>query len=95
LKRQLSFSGLDDIAVMGEPVEQCGGHFGVAEARTTRTSCATKTPICRTSPARPLSATATQTVALCDRRPFGEREIGGDNDRGLLVEPVDQVEQPF
>ena len=24
-------SSLNDIAVMGEPVEQCGGHFGVAE----------------------------------------------------------------
>ena len=28
-----------------------------------------KTPICRTSPLRPLSATATQTVALCTSNP--------------------------
>jgi hypothetical protein len=24
-------SGLDDIAVMGQPIEQCSGHFGVSE----------------------------------------------------------------
>jgi hypothetical protein len=24
-------AGLDDVAVMGQPVEQCGGHLGVAE----------------------------------------------------------------
>jgi hypothetical protein len=24
-------SGLDDVTVMGQPVEQCGGHLGVAE----------------------------------------------------------------
>jgi hypothetical protein len=24
-------SGLDDIAMMGKPVEHCGGHFGIAE----------------------------------------------------------------
>ena len=24
-------SGLDDVAMVGEPIEQCGGHLGVAE----------------------------------------------------------------
>ena len=24
-------AGLDDMAVMGKPVEQCGGHLGIAE----------------------------------------------------------------
>ena len=52
-------AGLDDVAVMGEAVEQRGGHLGVAE----------------------------------DARPFAEGEVGGDDDRGLLVEPADQVEQ--
>ena len=28
-----------------------------------------------------------------DRRPLSESQIGGDDDRGLLVEPADQVEQ--
>jgi hypothetical protein len=45
--------------VIGEPVEQCGGHFGIAD----------------------------------NRRPFGESEIAGDNDRGFRVERADQVEQ--
>ena len=52
-------SGLDDLAVMGEPVEQRGRHLGVAE----------------------------------DGRPFAERQIGGDDDRGSFVEPADQVEE--
>jgi putative transposase len=52
-------AGLDDVAVMGEPVEQGGGHLGVAE----------------------------------DARPVGEGEVGGDDDRGSLVKPADQVEQ--
>ena len=52
-------AGLDDVAVMGEAVEQRRGHLGVAE----------------------------------DARPFAEGEVGGDDDRGLLVEPADQVEQ--
>jgi hypothetical protein len=52
-------TGLNDVVVMGEPVEQCRGHLGVAE----------------------------------DRRPLGESQVGGDDDRGLLVEPADQVEQ--
>ena len=52
-------AGFDDIAVMGEPVEQRGGHLGVAE----------------------------------DGRPFPEGQVGGDDDRGLLVKAADQVEQ--
>ena len=44
---------------MGEPVEQGGGHFGIAE----------------------------------DAGPFGEGEVGRDDDRCALVEPADQVEQ--
>ena len=28
-----------------------------------------------------------------DARPVGEGEVGGDDDRGSLVEPADQVEQ--
>lgn len=52
-------AGLDDFAVVGEPVEQCGGHLGLAE----------------------------------DRWPFSERQVGGDDLRGLLVEAADQVEQ--
>ena len=45
-------SGLDDIAVVGQSIEQRGRHLGVAE----------------------------------DARPFTEGEIGGDDDRGALVE---------
>ena len=52
-------AGLDDVAVVGETVEQRGGHLGVAE----------------------------------HARPFAEGEVGGDNDRGPLVEPADQMEQ--
>ena len=52
-------AGLDDVAVVGEAIEQRRGHLGVAE----------------------------------DGRPFAEGEVGGDDDRGLLVEPADQVEQ--
>src|SRR5713226_7144231 len=44
---------------MGQPVEQRGRHFGIAE----------------------------------HARPFAEGEIGGDDDRGALVEPADEVEQ--
>jgi hypothetical protein len=50
---------LDDVAVMGQPVEHGGGHLGVAE----------------------------------DLRPIGEGEIGGDQQRGVLVELADQMEQ--
>ena len=28
-----------------------------------------------------------------DGRPFAEGEVGGDDDRGALVEPADEVEQ--
>ena len=52
-------AGLDDVAVVGQPIEQRGGHLGVAE----------------------------------DGGPFAEGEIGGDDDRGALVEPADEVEQ--
>ena len=45
--------------MMGEPVEQGGGHLGVAE----------------------------------DGRPFAEGEVGGDDDRGALVEPAQEVEE--
>ena len=45
--------------MMGETVEQGGGHLGVAE----------------------------------DRRPFAEGEVGGDDDRGSLVEPAHEVEE--
>ena len=52
-------AGLDDVAVVSEAVEQCGGHLGVAE----------------------------------HARPFAEGEIGGDDDRGSLVEPADEMEE--
>ena len=52
-------AGLDDLAMMGETVEQRGGHLGVAE----------------------------------DGWPFAEGEVGGDDDRGSLVEPAHQVEE--
>jgi hypothetical protein len=51
-------SGLDDVAVVGQAIEQRGCHLGVCE----------------------------------DARPFTEGEIGGDDDRGALVEPTDEVE---
>ena len=52
-------AGLDDVAVVGQAIEQRGRHLGIAE----------------------------------DARPFAEGEIGGDDDRGALVEPADEVEQ--
>jgi hypothetical protein len=52
-------SGLHDIAVVSQPIEQRGRHLGIAEGA----------------------------------RPFTEGEIGGDDDRGTLVEPADEVEQ--
>ena len=45
--------------MVGQAVEQRGGHLGVAE----------------------------------DGGPFAESEVGGDDDRGALVEPAHQVEQ--
>src|SRR3954453_21477033 len=52
-------AGLDDIAVVGKPVEHGGGHLGVTE----------------------------------DLRPIGECQVGGDQQRGVLVELADQMEQ--
>lgn len=52
-------AGLDDVAVMGQAIEQRGRHLGVAE----------------------------------HARPFAEGEVGGDEHRGLFVEPADQVEE--
>ena len=52
-------AGLDDLAMVGQTVEQGRGHLGVAE----------------------------------DGRPFAEGEIGGDDDRGALVEPAHEVEE--
>ena len=54
-----SVTGLDDAAVVGQALEQRGGHLGIAE----------------------------------DGGPFAERQVGGDDDRGALVEPADQVEE--
>src|SRR5262245_2155551 len=52
-------AGLDDVAVMGQAIQQGSGHLCVAE----------------------------------DAGPFTEGEIGGDEDRGALVQPADKVEQ--
>jgi len=52
-------AGFDDVAAVGEPVEQRRGHLGVAE----------------------------------DGGPFGEAEVGGDDQAGLFVELADQVEE--
>ena len=52
-------AGFDDIAVVGQAIEQRGGHLGVAE----------------------------------HARPFAEGQVGGDDDRGALVEPADEVEE--
>jgi hypothetical protein len=52
-------AGFDDVAVVGQAIEQGGGHFGVAK----------------------------------DAWPFAKVEVGGDDDRGLLIEMADQVEQ--
>ena len=52
-------AGLDDLAMMGEAIEQRRGHLGIAE----------------------------------DGGPFAEGEVGGDDNRGALVEPAHEVEQ--
>src|SRR5208337_3501095 len=52
-------AGLDDVAVVGQAVEQRGRHFWIAK----------------------------------DARPIAEGEVGGDDDRGALVEPADEMEQ--
>src|SRR5690242_8293396 len=59
LKAPALVAGFDDVAVMRQPIQQRGCHFGVAE----------------------------------DARPFGEGEIGRDDDRGALVKPADQMKQ--
>ena len=48
----------ENVAMMGQAIEQCRRHLGAAE----------------------------------DIRPFGEGEVGRQNDRGALVHPADQVE---
>jgi hypothetical protein len=52
-------ASLDDIAMVGDAVEECGGHLGFAE----------------------------------HGGPFAEREVGGDDHRGPLVEFADKMEQ--
>lgn len=52
-------AGFDDVAVMGQAIQQRRGHLGVPE----------------------------------DGRPFGEGQVGGDDDGGLFVEAADQVEK--
>jgi hypothetical protein len=52
-------AGLDDVAMVGQAVEHCGCHLGVAE----------------------------------DLRPVGKRQVGGDEQRGILVKLADQMEQ--
>ena len=59
LEAPAGVAGLDDVAVVGQPIEHGGCHFGVAE----------------------------------HLRPIGEGEIGGDEQRRVLVELADQVEQ--
>jgi hypothetical protein len=51
-------AGFDDVAMVGQAIEQRGGHLGVAE----------------------------------HAGPFTEGEVRGDDDRGPLVEPADEVE---
>ncbi len=57
LEAEAVIAGLDDVAMMGKTVEQCGRHLGVAE----------------------------------HARPFGEAQVGGDNDAGALVELAEQM----
>jgi hypothetical protein len=52
-------AGLHDVAVVGDAIQQRGGHLGVAEHLP----------------------------------PFGEGQVGGDDQAGALVEFADQVEQ--
>jgi hypothetical protein len=59
LEPPAGIAGLDDIAVMGQPIQHGGGHLGVAE----------------------------------DLRPIGEGEVGGDQQRRVLIELADQMEQ--
>ena len=59
LEAEAVVSGFQDVAVVRQPIEQGGGHLGVAE----------------------------------DIGPFGEAEIGGDDDAGSFVKLAEQVEQ--
>ena len=59
VRRGVFVAGLDDLAMVGQPVEKRGGHLGVAE----------------------------------DAWPFGEGEVGGDDDGGALVKTADQMEE--
>ena len=52
-------AGLDDLTMMGQPIEERPGHLCIAE----------------------------------DSRPFPEAKVCGDDDRGALAEPADEVEQ--
>ena len=52
-------SGLDDIAVVRQTIEERGRHLGICE----------------------------------DTGPLTEGQVGGDDDRGALVEPADEMEQ--
>ena len=51
--------GFEDVAMMGDAIEECGGHLGITEHRD----------------------------------PFGEGQVGGDDQGCLFVELADQVEQ--
>jgi hypothetical protein len=59
LEAPANIAGLDDIAMVGQALKECGRHLGVGE----------------------------------DGRPFTEVEVGGEDDRGALLEPADWVEQ--
>ena len=52
-------AGFNDVAVMGEPVQQCRGHLGITE----------------------------------DSGPLGKRQVGGDQNAGVLIEFGQQMEQ--
>ena len=52
-------AGFDDMAMMGEPVQQCRGHLRITE----------------------------------HGGPFGEAQVGRDDDTGAFIELAEQVEQ--
>ena len=52
-------TSFEDVTVVGDSVEQCRGHLGIAK----------------------------------DADPFAKAEVGGDKERGLLIQLADQVEQ--
>ena len=72
-------AGLDDVAIAREPVQEGVGPLGVAEH------------------ARPSTAKLSIRSRRDQSRGCGsgdaEGEVGGDDDRGLLVEAADQMEQ--